>query len=60
MAQSDFLGYYCTIFSGESCDGSKWKMFSDIPWIAVLDQCPDMEEENMRNPEWKKGTSFCL
>lgn len=47
-------------YDGVSCDGSKWKLFTDIPWIPMLDQCPDMEESNMKHPEWKKPGVYSM
>ncbi|XP_060600574.1 F-box only protein 38-like [Ruditapes philippinarum] len=49
-----------TVEEGSSIDGSGWKMFSDIPWISELNQCPDMEEQNIRNPDWKKPGVYCM
>jgi len=39
---------------GSSVDGSDWLMFTDVPWISMLEACPDMEPQFMK-PEWVKG-----
>ncbi|XP_045204705.2 F-box only protein 38-like [Mercenaria mercenaria] len=45
---------------GDSSDGSKWKMYADIPWIGVLSQCPDMEEQNIKDPDWMKPGVYSM
>ncbi|ESO83751.1 hypothetical protein LOTGIDRAFT_196970 [Lottia gigantea] len=36
-------------------NGSKWEMITDIPWIRMLSQCPDIKHHNQVADDFKGG-----